>query len=132
MKPFELITLPFAPEVLEPVISRETIALHHGKHLQTYVNNLNNLLPGSGLEDLSLEEIVKEAFLIMPDRFLTTTFTSWLSEHLKLTMCLKGHWPRPSINSLVPSMNSRKSLRKRVLRSLVRAGFGSQRIKTGS
>jgi len=61
MKPFELITLPFAPEVLEPVISRETIALHHGKHLQTYVNNLNNLLPGSGLEDLSLEEIVKKS-----------------------------------------------------------------------
>ena len=61
MKPFELITLPFAPEVLEPVISRETIALHHGKHLQTYVNNLNKLLPGSGLEDLSLEEIVKKS-----------------------------------------------------------------------
>ena len=59
MKPFELITLPFAPEVLEPVISRETIALHHGKHLQTYVSNLNNLLPASGMEDLSLDEIVK-------------------------------------------------------------------------
>lgn len=61
MKPFELISLPYAPEDLEPVISRETIALHHGKHLQTYVTNLNNLLPGSGMEDLSLEEIVKRS-----------------------------------------------------------------------
>ena len=59
MNPFELISLPYAPEDLEPVISRETIALHHGKHLQTYVTNLNNLLPGSGMEELALEEIVK-------------------------------------------------------------------------
>lgn len=61
MKPFELISLPYAPEDLEPVISRETIALHHGKHLQTYVTNLNNLLPGSGMEELPLEEIVKRS-----------------------------------------------------------------------
>lgn len=61
MNPFELISLPYAPEDLEPVISRETIALHHGKHLQTYVNNLNNLLPGSGMEELALEEIVKRS-----------------------------------------------------------------------
>jgi Fe-Mn family superoxide dismutase len=61
MKPFELICLPYAPEDLEPVISRETIALHHGKHLQTYVTNLNNLLPGSGMEELALEEIVKRS-----------------------------------------------------------------------
>ena len=61
MKPFELIILPYAPEDLEPVISRETIALHHGKHLQTYVTNLNNLLPGSGMEELALEEIVKRS-----------------------------------------------------------------------
>lgn len=61
MKPFELISLPYASEDLEPVISRETIALHHGKHLQTYVTNLNNLLPGSGMEELALEEIVKRS-----------------------------------------------------------------------
>lgn len=61
MQPFELISLPYAPEDLEPVISRETIALHHEKNLQTYVTNLNNLLPGSGMEELSLEEIVKRS-----------------------------------------------------------------------
>ena len=58
---FQLIYLPFRENELEPVISAETIALHHGKHLATYVNNLNNLLPGSGLEELPLEEIVTKA-----------------------------------------------------------------------
>ena len=58
MTRFELIQLPYAPNALEPVISAQTIGFHHGKHLQTYVNNLNGLLPGSGLEDLTLEDIV--------------------------------------------------------------------------
>ena len=40
---FTLIELPYAPDALEPVISKETIAFHHGKHLQAYVNNLNGL-----------------------------------------------------------------------------------------
>ncbi len=61
MTTFELMPLPYAPDALEPVISRSTIELHHGKHLATYVSNLNNLLPGSGLEDLPLTEIVKRA-----------------------------------------------------------------------
>ena len=53
--------LPYAPEALEPVISRETIGFHHGKHLAGYVNNLNGLLPGSGFEEATLEEIVCKA-----------------------------------------------------------------------
>ena len=61
MKNFELMALPYAPEALEPVISRETLSFHHGKHLAAYVNNLNALLPGSGMEDLTLEEIVCQA-----------------------------------------------------------------------
>ena len=58
---FELMTLPYAPDALEPVICAATIGFHHGKHLLTYVNNLNAALPGSGLEDLSLEEVVLNA-----------------------------------------------------------------------
>ena len=61
MKPFELMPLPYASEALEPVISRETIGFHHGKHLAGYVNNLNNLLPGTKWEDMPLETIVKQA-----------------------------------------------------------------------
>ena len=55
---FTLITLPYALDALEPVISKQTLEFHHGKHLQAYVDNLNKLLPGSGLEEKSLEEIV--------------------------------------------------------------------------
>ena len=58
---FTLMTLPYAPDALEPVISKETIAFHHGKHLAAYVNNLNTLLPGSGFEEATLEEIVCKA-----------------------------------------------------------------------
>ena len=61
MKNFELMALPYAPEALEPVISAQTLSFHHGKHLAAYVNNLNTLLPGSGMENLSLEEIVCKA-----------------------------------------------------------------------
>lgn len=61
MAQFELMALPYAADALEPVISQRTIEIHHGKHLAAYVNNLNNLLPGSGLEDLSLVDIVKQA-----------------------------------------------------------------------
>ena len=61
MKNFELMALPYAPEALEPVISAQTLNFHHGKHLAAYVNNLNTLLPGSGMEELSLEEIVCQA-----------------------------------------------------------------------
>ncbi len=61
MNKFELISLPYSANALEPVISAETIAFHHGKHLQTYVNNLNALLPGSGFEEMTLEEIVSKS-----------------------------------------------------------------------
>ena len=60
MKKFELMALPYAADALEPVISKETIGFHHGKHLLAYVNNLNGLLEGSPLADLPLEEIVKK------------------------------------------------------------------------
>ena len=53
---FTLIELPY--KSLAPVISDQTLAFHYGKHLQTYVDNLNKLLPGSVLEGKSLEEIV--------------------------------------------------------------------------
>ncbi|AKX44965.1 superoxide dismutase [Thiopseudomonas alkaliphila] len=56
---FELPALPYAKDALEPHISAETLDYHYSKHHNTYVVNLNNLLPGSGFEGKSLEEIVK-------------------------------------------------------------------------
>ena len=55
---FELMALPYADDALEPVISKDTVGFHHGKHLLAYVNNLNGLLEGDPLAGLPLEEIV--------------------------------------------------------------------------
>jgi len=61
MEKFELMVLPYAIDALEPVISKQTLEFHHGKHLAGYMNNLHGLLPGSGFEDASLEDIVCKA-----------------------------------------------------------------------
>ena len=55
---FTLIDLPYALDALEPVISARTLEFHHGKHLQTYVDNLNKLIAGTEFESMTLEEIV--------------------------------------------------------------------------
>lgn len=58
---YELITLPYEANALEPIISKETIGFHHGKHLQGYVNNLNAAIAGTEFENMPLEEIVIKA-----------------------------------------------------------------------
>jgi len=55
---FELPPLPYAMDALQPFISKETLEYHYGKHHQAYVNNLNNLVPGTEFETASLEDIV--------------------------------------------------------------------------
>ncbi|HOT13442.1 MAG TPA: superoxide dismutase [Bacteroidales bacterium] len=57
----ELPVLPYAADALNAVISPKTIEFHYGKHHQAYVNNLNNLIPGSAFENASLETIIREA-----------------------------------------------------------------------
>ncbi len=57
---FELPKLDYALNALAPVMSQETLELHHGKHHQTYITNLNNLVKGTDLEKASLEDIVKK------------------------------------------------------------------------
>jgi len=57
---FSLPNLNYAKNALAPSMSVETLDLHHGKHHQTYVTNLNNLIKGTDLENASLEEIVKK------------------------------------------------------------------------
>ena len=53
--------LPYAPEALAPKMSRETLDYHYGKHLQTYVDNLNRLIPGTPYAEMPLDEIVRRA-----------------------------------------------------------------------
>ena len=57
---FQLPKLDYSKSSLSPHMSEETLDLHHGKHHQTYITNLNNLIKNSGLENSSLEEIVKK------------------------------------------------------------------------
>jgi len=57
----ELPVLPYDRDALAPVISAETLDYHYGKHHQTYVTNLNNLIPGTEFESSSLEDIIRSA-----------------------------------------------------------------------
>jgi len=59
---FELPKLPYSYDALDPYMSAETFQYHHDKHHQAYVTNSNKLLIGSGLEDKSLEEVIKASF----------------------------------------------------------------------
>ncbi|MGA0014369.1 MAG: superoxide dismutase, partial [Burkholderiaceae bacterium] len=53
--------LPYAMDALAPHISKETLEFHYGKHHQTYVTNLNNLIKGTEFESASLEDIVRKS-----------------------------------------------------------------------
>lgn len=53
--------LPYALDALVPIISKETIEYHYGKHHQTYVTNLNNLIRNTKFENLLLEDIIKKS-----------------------------------------------------------------------
>lgn len=63
---FELPKLNYAFNALEPHIDARTMEIHHGKHHQAYVTNLNNALPGSGAENMSIEDICKNISKFTP------------------------------------------------------------------
>lgn len=58
---FELPQLPYAKDALEPHISAETLDYHYGKHHQTYVTNLNNMVTGTDNAGKSLEDIIRSS-----------------------------------------------------------------------
>lgn len=63
---FTLPSLPYGHDALEPHIDKETMQIHHGKHHQAYVDNLNKAIAGTEHENKSLEEIIKNAGSISP------------------------------------------------------------------
>lgn len=63
---FTLPPLPYAYDALEPHIDKTTMQIHHGKHHQAYVDNLNKAIAGTPNENKSLEELVKVAGTISP------------------------------------------------------------------
>ena len=58
---FELPKLDYANSALSPIMSEETLDLHHGKHHQTYITNLNNFIKDTDMADKSLEDIILES-----------------------------------------------------------------------
>ena len=58
---FELPRLDYANSALSPIMSEQTLDLHHGKHHQTYITNLNNFIKATNYEKLSLEDIIKKS-----------------------------------------------------------------------
>lgn len=58
---YELPALPYAMDALEPIISKNTLEFHYGKHHQAYVTNLNKLAQGTEFENTGLEDIIKKA-----------------------------------------------------------------------
>jgi len=63
---FTLPPLPYAYDALEPYIDAQTMTIHHDKHHQAYVDNLNKAIAGTEYENKSLEEIIKNAGSISP------------------------------------------------------------------
>ncbi len=85
---FELPSLPYASDALAPYMSSETLDFHHGKHHQTYVTNLNNLVKDTDMQDSSLEEIVVKS---SKDRSMAGIFNNagqhW--NHILFWQCMK-------------------------------------------
>ena len=63
---FTLPALPYAPDALEPHIDKQTMEIHHGKHHQAYVDNLNKAIAGTEHENKSLEQLIASAGKISP------------------------------------------------------------------
>lgn len=58
---YEQPQLPYSDDALEPIISRETINYHYGKHEKAYIDNLNRLIKGTKFEDMALEDVIRHA-----------------------------------------------------------------------
>jgi Fe-Mn family superoxide dismutase len=63
---FTLPALPYAPDALEPHIDSQTMQIHHGKHHQAYIDNLNKAIAGTEHENKSLEQLIANAGKISP------------------------------------------------------------------
>ena len=128
---FELPKLDYANDALAPVMSQETLDLHHGKHHQTYVTNLNNLVKDTDLADASLEDIIKKT---AKDSSKAGIFNNagqhW--NHILFWKCMKpkGGGAIPSELEkelyliLEVSINLKKTLFKLALLNLVQVGHG--------
>jgi Fe-Mn family superoxide dismutase len=97
--PFTLAPLPYGHDALEPHIDTTTMQIHHGKHHQAYVDNLNKAIAGTEHEGKSLEELVAVAGTISP------AVRNNGGGHWNPPV----RWPLPSMPPLDPSMPSKRN-----------------------
>ena len=102
---FELPILSYANDALAPYMSAETLDFHHGKHHQTYVTNLNNLLKDNELQGASLEDIVIKS---SKDASMAGIFNNagqhW--NHILFWQCMKPNGGGPIPSELETRLNS--------------------------
>ena len=124
---FELPSLPYANDALAPYMSAETLDFHHGKHHQTYVTNLNNLLKDHELQSSSLEDIVVKA---SKDASMTGIFNNagqhW--NHILFWQCMKPNGGGSIPSELEGRLNSDFGSVEQFKEAFIQAGttqFGS-------
>ena len=123
---FELPKLDYPNDALAPVMSQETLDLHHGKHHQTYVTNLNNLIKDTDLANLSLEEIVKKT---SNDTSKAGIFNNagqhW--NHILFWKCMKPKGSQQSDVSIVCSIRGLNVLCQQLMCTVLRLSSNSER-----
>ena len=130
---FELPKLDYLKTALAPIMSEETLDLHHGKHHQTYITNLNNLIKETEMSKMSLEEIIIHS---SKDKSKVGIFNNasqhW--NHILFWKCMKpgggGKMPEKLKKELKQiseaQMSLKNSLYKQVLHSSDQDGVGYQ------
>ena len=132
--PFELPKLDYPKTALAPIMSEETLDLHHGKHHQTYITNLNNFIKETEMSKMSLEEIIISS---SKDKSKVGVFNNasqhW--NHIMFWKCMKpkggGKMPEKLKKKRIELdfgsiIEFKKSLYKQVLPSLDQVGAGYQ------
>ena len=124
---FELPSLPYANDALAPYMSSETLDFHHGKHHQTYVTNLNNLLKDHELQSSSLEDIVVKT---SKDASMAGIFNNagqhW--NHILFWQCMKPNGGGSTPSELEGRLNSDFGSVEQFKEAFIQAGitqFGS-------
>ena len=124
---FELPSLSYANDALAPYMSAETLDFHHGKHHQTYVTNLNNLLKDNELQGASLEDIVIKS---SKDASMAGIFNNagqhW--NHILFWQCMKPNGGGSIPSELETRLNSDFGSIDQIKEAFIQAGttqFGS-------
>ena len=124
---FELPKLDYAKSALAPIMSEETLDLHHGKHHQTYITNLNNFIKDTDMSKMTLEEIIINS---SKDKSKVGIFNNasqhW--NHLLFWKCMKpsggGEMPTKLKEKILSDFGSVKEFKKQFIQAGV-TQFGS-------